>query len=106
MLKTNMVAAAGLLLATTFAGAAFADQIDRRQERQDYRIEQGIRDGSLTREEARRLERNQRRIQREEWRAKSDGVLTEHERMRLDAMQDREGRRIARQRRDDDHRWD
>ena len=106
MLKTNVVAAIGLLVATTFATSVSAyDRIDERQDRQRARIEQGVRDGTITREEAWRLEQGQRRIQREEWRAKSDGVLTRDERARIEAMQDVENRRIARERRDADTRF-
>lgn len=105
MQKTNVVAAVGLLVATTFATSVSAyDRIDRRQDRQQYRIEQGIRDGSITPDEARRLRQAQRRIAREEWLAKSDGWVTPDERARIEAMQDRENQRIARLRSDDDRR--
>ena len=49
--------------------------IERRDARQDQRIQNGARDGSLTHGEANRLERGQDRINRYEARARSDGVV-------------------------------
>lgn len=68
--------------------------IERRDARQDQRIHDGVRDGSLTRGEANRLEHGQDRINRYEARARSDGVVTPHERGRIDQMQNRESRGI------------
>lgn len=60
--------------------------IDRREHREMERIQQGIRSGELTRNEARRLMDEQRMIRQEERQYKSDGVLTRDE--RLDLLQD------------------
>lgn len=68
--------------------------IERRDAWQDQRIHNGMRDGSLTRGEANRLEHGQDRINRYEAHARSDGVVTPHERGRIDQMQNNESRRI------------
>ncbi len=54
--------------------------IDRRQHQQQAQIRQGIRNGSLTRHEARRLMQEQRQIAGLERRYRADGVLTSEER--------------------------
>jgi hypothetical protein len=89
------VLAAGLLAAGG-ASAQSMSSIDAREAAQQERIERGIRDGSLTRSEARQLERGEQRIERYEQRARADGVVTPQERQRLDHMLDREGRAIHR----------
>ena len=75
--------------------------IERRDARQDQRIQNGVRDGSLTRGEANRLDRGQNRIDRYEARARSDGTVTPGERNRIDNMQNRESRQIYNDRHND-----
>ena len=75
--------------------------IERRDARQDQRIHNGMRDGSLTRGEANRLDRGQNRIDRYEARARSDGTVTPSEHNRIDDMQNRESRRIYNDRHND-----
>jgi hypothetical protein len=75
--------------------------IERRDARNDGRIQNGTRDGSLTRGEANRLENGQNRIDRYEARARSDGVVTPGERNRIDGMQNRESRQIYADRHND-----
>ena len=75
--------------------------IERRDARQDQRIQNGVRDGSLTNGEANRLEHGQDRINRYEARARSDGVVTPGERNRIDGMQNRESRQIYADRHND-----
>ena len=97
------VLAAGLLA----SGGAFAQSmstIDGRQENQEQRIRGGIRDGSLTRSEANRLQQGEQRIERAEQRARADGVVTGAERRRLDGMLDRESRAINHERNDGQRR--
>lgn len=88
------------LLAAGGASAQSMRSIDAREAEQQERIRDGIRDGSLTRGEARRLERGEQRIERYEERARADGVVTAQERQRLDRMLDRESRDIYRERHD------
>jgi len=89
-------------------GGAYAQSmysIDQREAQQQQRIFDGIRDGSLTRGEAARLERGEQRIERYEARARADGVVTPAERQRLDRMLDQESRDIHRERTDNQRAW-
>ncbi|MDZ4842472.1 MAG: hypothetical protein SH859_10075 [Hyphomicrobium aestuarii] len=90
-----------IMTSAAFAAApASADVTDSRQARQSYRIEQGIRSGTLTRGEAYRLEAEQDRIRAIERNAKRDGYLDPHERRRLLAEQDRASRNIRAEKHD------
>jgi hypothetical protein len=92
-----------------FAGAASAQSmydIDRRQDYQQNRIEQGIESGQITRSEANRLEQGERAIDRAQARARADGVVTPQERARIERMTDRESREIYRQSHDNQQAWD
>ena len=71
-------------------------RIDRREGRQEKRVEQGVRSGQLTRHEARHLRHGERHIRRMERRAKADGKVTPGERERITAAQNRESRKIYR----------
>ena len=86
--------------AATFAGTASAgvrtSRVDRREARQQLRIQQGVRSGELSPGEAARLRAGERHIRRAEWRAKSDGVVTPRARVRLNRALNRESRRIYR----------
>ena len=75
-------------------------RIDKRQERQDQRIERGAKSGDLTKKEARRLEKSQERIDDAERRAMKDGKITKEERARIEKRQDQQARDIARERSD------
>jgi hypothetical protein len=70
--------------------------VNRRQERQQQRIGQGLRSGELTARETLRLERGAREISRDERRAKSDGVVTARERAGLQRELNHESRLIYR----------
>lgn len=94
------VASIAALAQTPATAGAGTPGIDQRQANQDKRIDQGVASGALTRREARRLEHEQRVIERAEHRAKADGVVTAQERRRLHAMQNRASRDIHRQKHD------
>ena len=91
-----------LALAGITAAQATTDtpRIDARQAHQQARIAGGVVDGSLTRHEARRLQKQQRHIHHAERHAKADGVVTAHERHRIHRLQDRASRHIHRQKHD------
>lgn len=74
-----------LLLGATGPAPAQSNDpgINRMQERQENRIEQGAESEKLTPREAARLEGEQKRIAELEERLKSDGTLTARERTRL-----------------------
>lgn len=90
-------------------GSAYAQSmygIDQRQDYQQNRIEQGIRSGQITQNEAWRLEQGERAIDRAQARARADGVVTRQERNRIDYMTDRQGRQIYHQGHDSQQAWD
>lgn len=77
--------------------------VDKRQANQQQRIDQGVKSGELTGKEAARLEKGQERIQTMEDKAKADGKVTPKERERLQKAENRESRRIAREKHDRQH---
>jgi len=99
---------ANLLVGTALIVAAFSvaaqatstPRVDTRQDNQGKRIEQGVKSGELTKREARRLKRGQHHVQNMENRATADGVVTKKERAQIEQAQDRQSKRIARQKHD------
>jgi hypothetical protein len=98
-------------IALTFAAGAFAQtaapvdpaatpRIDKRQAKQERRIDKGIASGSLNGKEAARLEKGQDRVDAAEDKAKADGKVTRKERARLTKMQDKQSKRIHNQKHD------
>ena len=79
----TLIAAALLAAVAAPAFAQSTPQIDRRQYNQERRIEQGYRSGTLSAQEAWKLDQGQRRIDRMERRAVSDGYITPRERARI-----------------------
>ena len=71
-------------------------QIDQRQDRQERRIEQGVRSGELTPRETARLARGQARIRQMERQALADGRISRRERREIDHAQDQQNQLIAR----------
>lgn len=57
--------------------------VNARQDRQDHRIQQGVRSGEITRDEAKQLRQERRDIKQEERAYKADGKLTREERKDL-----------------------
>lgn len=90
-----------VLVSMTICFPAFADRADRRQNRQNARIKEGVRDGELTRKEAARLRAGQAHVNRLERRAEKDGKLTPEEKLRLEKAQDRQSRRILKEKHDE-----
>ena len=81
-------------------GAPATTNIDQRQANQERRIQQGVQSGELTPREASRLEKGQAKIQRMEQKAKADGVMTAQERKRIAHEQNKQSKRIAREKHD------
>ncbi|MBI5341995.1 MAG: hypothetical protein HZB63_01475 [Deltaproteobacteria bacterium] len=101
----GIVMAAILVLAVTIAAPAFAGDtsspgIEQRQRNQQQRIDEGVRNGSLTPAEAARLEREQAQIERQERRLKADGDFTPRERARIQHRLDQSSRHIYREKHD------
>jgi hypothetical protein len=100
-----------LAVALVVAGAGAANaygtstrEIDATQANQEARIRDGIRDGSLTRGEARSLIQEQRRVQQLESRAKADGVITRGESAEIRRAQESASRHIYQERHDSETR--
>jgi hypothetical protein len=83
-----------------YALAQSTPRIDKRQERQDDRIERGIERGELTKKEARRLEKGQEHIGDLEEKALADGQVTKREKRRIKKAQGKQSQRIYNQRHD------
>lgn len=98
----NLALAAALTVSTAgiFAGTARADEFWDRFHNQQQRIEQGERNGSLTPEEARRLEQQEQQLERERHRLAENG-LSSHDRELLNRDLNRESQRIYNQRHDE-----
>ena len=95
------IVAAALTLA--LAAPALAAEVDRREERQQDRIAQGVRSGELTPRETARLERKEARIDRQikTERAANGGKLTPAERRQVNREQNRTSRQIYRAKHND-----
>jgi uncharacterized membrane protein YebE (DUF533 family) len=97
------------LLAAVLTLPAFAQdttstkRIDQRQENQEQRIQKGTQSGQLTGKEAARLEKDQARIRKMEDKAAADGKVTPKERARIERAQDKQSRRIHREKHDKQH---
>jgi hypothetical protein len=93
-----------ILITITLAGALFAQEatpgVTKRQTNQQKRIAEGVADGSLTKKETIRLEKQQRELRKDKRAAKADGVGTAEERKDLHQDQNKMSRRIRKQKND------
>lgn len=92
-----------VLILVASSSVAMADAtpvVDQRQENQEARIDQGQASGELTHREARRLEAGQEHVENMEDRAQADGNVTARERARLQRAENRNSRRIFKQKHD------
>lgn len=97
VLGISLVMVAMLAVSASFAAAdPHMPRVEKREARQQMRIEQGLRSGQLTPREAARLENGQARVDRAENRVERDGHVSWRERERLSRMQDRQSRHIYR----------
>ena len=110
MFNRPLLAAVAL---TLVAGASFAQTVatdpgtvaaEKREQHRDanqqQRIQAGEANGSVTRHEQRRLERQQYRIHHAEKRAAADGTVTSAESAHIEKMQDKASHDIYDQKRD------
>ena len=79
-------------------------RVDKRQEKQQDRIERGLEKGQLTNKEARRLEKGQERVEGLEEKALEDGKVTKREKRRIEKAQDNQSQRIHKQRHDEQNK--
>ncbi|WP_419804149.1 hypothetical protein [Terriglobus sp.] len=104
-MKIATFAAAAVLLVSTAAFAQYPEsngQIQTRKYDQQQRIHQGVASGELTPHEAHHLERREHALNHEErnMRAANGGYLTRRNRRVLHGQQNRDSRRIYRQKHD------
>jgi hypothetical protein len=98
---TILTAAAFAVLAVpTFAQTTSTPRIDQRQQNQQQRIDQGVQSGQLNQKEAARLDKGQARVQKMEDKAVADGKVTAKERRKIERAQDKQSRKIAREKHD------
>ncbi|HTN50784.1 MAG TPA: hypothetical protein VML50_00150 [Anaeromyxobacter sp.] len=97
---------AAALLALSLAAPALAAEVDRREERQQQRIGQGVESGQLTAHETAKLERKEAAIHREVKadRAANGGKLTAAEKKQVNHQQNQVSHDIYRQKHDAQHR--
>lgn len=95
-----------LILATIAALSlnAEAARNNNRERRQEARIAQGVKSGELTRKETRHLVKGQKKIDAYQKKAMADGEMSEKEKLHLEKMQDRQNRKIYRQKHDEQTR--
>ncbi len=89
-----------LVLVVIFNVSHAGTRADKRQERQEKRIDQGIKSGQLTEKEAARLNNGQERIENAENAAEADGKITNKEKRKIEKMQDRQSKRIYKEKHD------
>ncbi|HET9645544.1 MAG TPA: hypothetical protein VFP68_19780 [Burkholderiaceae bacterium] len=94
-MNRNFVASAVLLFAAAGAFAQSAGSTVQRDVNQQQRIENGLRNGSITTGEAARLEREEAKVDHLQAQALKDGNLTPAERTRLQHAQDKTSRDIT-----------
>ena len=83
-----------------FAQTTSTPRIDQRQQNQEQRIDKGVQSGQLNQKEAARLEKGQARVQKMETKAVADGKVTAKERRKIERAQDKQSRKIAREKHD------
>ena len=105
MKKIHMPAFA-LVAAIGFSSMVYAQdsktktpRIDQREQNQQNRVADGLKDGSLNSSEAAKIERDEAKIRRDEAAAKANGVVTRRERLRLNRELNHTNREIHRYRR-------
>ena len=69
--------------------------IDSRQQHQEQRIKKGINSGSISKQEARHLKKEQARIKRLEKRSKKDGKVSAKEKKKINHAQNHANRSIS-----------
>jgi len=101
-MTTSLAKLVASILVIATATPCLAAEVDRRQERQQARIGNGVASGELTPRETARLERKEGAIRREIRgdRAANGGALTPAERARVNRQENRVSRQIYRQKHD------
>jgi hypothetical protein len=101
-MKSLSIVAVALVFASSagIAAAQSTERVDKRQQNQQQRIDQGVKSGELNQKEAARLQKGQQRVQKMEDKALADGKVTAKEKVRIEKAQDRQSKKIAREKHD------
>jgi len=96
----TLTALTGLALAFGVSAQTNTPKIDQREANQQTRIQNGVAAGSLSNREAARMEAGQTKVAGMENAAKADGKVTRAERKAIKRQQNKQSRRIYRQKHD------
>ena len=94
------------VLAFVVSVTAEANRNQRREHSQQGRIRQGVASGELTRKEAKKLRKGQKHVDHLQDVAMKDGTMSPEEKARIEKAQDRQSRRIYKQKHDGQERGD
>jgi hypothetical protein len=100
LVKIAALAVIGAIALPAAAQTQSTPKVDQRQANQERRIEQGEKSGALNQREAARLEKGQAHVQKMENKAVADGKVTPKEQARINKAQNKQSRRIAKQKHD------
>ncbi|MBK8727052.1 MAG: hypothetical protein IPL96_13680 [Holophagaceae bacterium] len=95
-----------LIAGTLLTGTGLMAQqgrINKRQAKQQERIAAGAATGKLTPKETAKLEAGQAKVQAAETAARADGKVTAKEHAKIEHMQDKQSKRIHKQKHDKQH---
>jgi uncharacterized membrane protein len=104
-MKTRIIVSLVIFLVAITSSFAQA-RADVRQKSQRIRIHEGRQNCEITRKETRLLNKQQRHIRRNEYRANADGNVSARENAQLERKQDRASRSIYRAKHNDIERKD
>jgi uncharacterized membrane protein YebE (DUF533 family) len=99
-MKSTVLAAILAAAALPLAAQTNTPRIDQREANQQARIQQGVQSGQLTPRETAKLEKGQAKVDTMEAKAKSDGVVTAKERKKITKAQNKQSRKIHREKHD------
>lgn len=99
-----VVAIALICISLVGVMAQSTPKVDERQQRQQKRIDEGVKSGELTKKEAVKAEKRQNQIANQEAEAKADGKVTRKERRKLHRAQNRASKKIYEQKHDSEQR--
>ncbi len=91
---------------TLLISTAEARRDQNREHSQQGRIKQGVQAGTLTRKEAKKLRKGQKRLDHMQLKANADGVVTPKEKLKLEKAQDKQSELIYKQKHDEQNRKD
>lgn len=94
------------LAMTLLISTAEARRDQKREHHQQSRIKQGVQAGTVTRKEAKKLRKGQKRVDHMQMKANADGVVTAKEKLKIEKAQDKQSELIYKQKHDDQNRKD